>query len=72
MGYIAGPVFRRKNGQIFTAWPVQIRQVEAMPLELNAGVDHADSLLDGGDQEVSVRLVAEVAGVDQGGVPGKI
>ena len=43
-----------------------------MPLELNAGVDHVDSLLDGGDQEVSVRLVAEVAGVDQGGVPGKI
>ena len=43
-----------------------------MPLELNAGVDHVNSLLDGGDQEVSVRLVAEVAGVDQGGVPGKI
>ena len=72
MREIAGPVFSRKNEQIFAARPVQVRQVEAVSLELDAGVDHGDSLLDGGDQEVSVRLVAEVAGVDQGGVPGKI
>ena len=42
-----------------------------MSLELDAGVDHGDGLLDGGDQEVPVQLMAEVAGVDQGRVPGK-
>ena len=41
-----------------------------MPFELHAGVDHVDGLLDGSDQQVLVRLVAQVAGVDQGGVPG--
>ena len=70
MGYIAGPVFCRKYEEIFTARPMQVRQVEAMPFELHAGVDHVDGLLDGSDQQVLVRLVAEVAGVDQGGVPG--
>ena len=70
MGYIAGPVFCRKYEEIFTARPMQVRQIEAMPFELQAGVDHVDGLLDGSDQQVLVRLVAQVAGVDQGGVPG--
>ena len=50
---------------------MKVWQIEAMSFELNAGVDQDDGLLDGGNQEVPIRLVAQVAWVNQGRVPGK-
>ena len=54
MRHIAGPVFCRKYGEILTTRPMKVWQIEAMLLELNAGVDQADGLLDGGNQEVPI------------------
>ena len=71
MRHIAGPVFCRKYGEILTTRPIKVWQIEAMSFELNAGVDQDDGLLDGGNQEVPIRLVAQVAWVNQGRVPGK-
>ena len=61
----------RKYGEILTTRPMKVWQIEAMSFELNAGVDQDDGLLDGGNQEVPIRLVAQVAWVNQGRVPGK-